>query len=103
MIMNKCTIFVRTSTAEQSVESQLADLRPYAVHRGWEVVSEIRLEGTSAYRGGMDAVLARLVREGQEGHRVSEGEGCESGSSTGLEGQAAEDAQALPKPRWGID
>ena len=59
----RCAVFVRTSTAEQSVESQLADLRPYAVRRGWEVVSEIKLEGASAYRGGMDALLARLVRE----------------------------------------
>ena len=59
----RCAIFVRTSTAEQSTESQLADLRPYAAGRGWEVVSEIRLEGASAYRGGMDALLARLVRE----------------------------------------
>lgn len=63
--MDKCAILVRTSTVEQSVESQLTDLRPYAAHRGWEVVSEIRLEGTSAYRGGMDAILARLVRESQ--------------------------------------
>ena len=63
--MNKCAIFVRTSTAEQLVESQLADLRSYAAHRGWKVVNEIRLEGTSAYRGGMDALLARLVRESQ--------------------------------------
>ncbi len=63
--MDKCAIFVRTSTAEQSVESQLADLRPYAVQRGWEVVSEIHIEGASAYRGGMDALLARLVRESQ--------------------------------------
>ena len=61
----RCAIFVRTSTAEQSVETQLADLRPYAARRGWEVVSEIRLEGTSAYRGGMDALLARLIRESQ--------------------------------------
>ena len=60
---DKFAIFVRTSTAEQSVESQFADLRPYAAHRGWDVVSEIKLEGASAYRGGMDALLARLVRE----------------------------------------
>ena len=60
---DRCAIFVRTSTAEQSADSQLADLRPYATHRGWQVVSEIKLEGTSAYRGGMDALLARLVRE----------------------------------------
>lgn len=60
---DRCAIFARTSTAEQSVDSQLADLRPYAAQRGWEIVSEICLEGTSAYRGGMDALLARLVRE----------------------------------------
>ena len=62
-VTGRCAIFVRTSTAEQSAESHLADLRPNADRRGWEVVSEIRLEGTSAYRGGMDALLARLVRE----------------------------------------
>ncbi len=67
--MSTCAIFVRISTAEQSVESQFVDLRPYAAHRGWEVISEIRLEGTSAYRGGMDALLARLVRESQRDGR----------------------------------
>ena len=49
--MEKCAIFVRTATAKQSVESQLSDLQPYAALRGWEVVSEIRLKGTSAYHG----------------------------------------------------
>ena len=68
---DKCAIFVRTSTAEQSADSQLADLRPYAARRGWEVVSEIKLEGTSAYRGGMNALLARLVRQShQEGWSI---------------------------------
>ena len=62
---NKCSIFVRTLIVEQSVESQLADRRPYPAHRGWEVVSEIKLEATSAYRGGPDTLLARLVRESQ--------------------------------------
>ena len=61
--MPRCAIFTRTSTNEQSVDSQLSDLRPYAERRGWDVVSEICLEGASAYRGGMDALLARLVRE----------------------------------------
>ena len=69
--MVNCAILVRTSTAEQSVESQLADLRPYAAQRGWDVVTEIRLEGRSAYRGGMDAVLARLARQSrQEGWSI---------------------------------
>ena len=67
----KCAIFVRTSTAEQPADSQLADLRPYAARRGWEVVSEIKLEGTSAYRGGMDALLSRLVHQSkQEGWNI---------------------------------
>lgn len=70
-MLERCAILVRTSTAEQSVESQLADLRPYAEQRGWEVVTEVQLEGTSAYRGGMDAVLARLARQSrQEGWSI---------------------------------
>lgn len=70
-MQDRCAILVRTSTAEQSVESQFADVRPYAERRGWEVATEISLEGGSAYRGGMDAFLACLARQSrQEGWSI---------------------------------
>ena len=40
---------------------------------------------------------------GQTRHRRGKGERCESGAAPRLEGQAAKDAQALQKPRRGVD
>lgn len=45
--MKTAAIYVRVSTADQHVESQLYDLRELAAQRGLEVVQEYRDSGVS--------------------------------------------------------
>jgi DNA invertase Pin-like site-specific DNA recombinase len=57
----KAAIYVRVSTADQHVESQLYDLRELAAKRGFEVVKEYRdcgVSGRRARRPGLDALIA---------------------------------------------
>jgi DNA invertase Pin-like site-specific DNA recombinase len=57
----KAAIYVRVSTADQHVESQLYDLREFAAKRGFEVVKEYRdcgVSGRRARRPGLDALIA---------------------------------------------
>ena len=57
----KAAIYVRVSTADQHVESQLYDLRELAQKRGLEIVKEYRdcgISGRRARRPGLDALLA---------------------------------------------
>ena len=64
--MNKAAIYVRVSTADQHVESQLYDLRELAAHRGLEVVQEYRdcgVSGKRARRPGLDALIADARRK----------------------------------------
>lgn len=59
--MKTAAIYVRVSTADQHVESQLYDLREFAVKRGFEVVKEYRdcgVSGRRARRPGLDALIA---------------------------------------------
>ena len=59
--MKKAAIYVRVSTADQHVESQLYDLRKLAEERGLEVVQEYAdrgVSGTKARRPGLDAFMA---------------------------------------------
>jgi DNA invertase Pin-like site-specific DNA recombinase len=59
-------IYVRVSTADQHVESQLYDLRELAVERGFEVVKEYRdcgVSGRRARRPGLDALVADARQE----------------------------------------
>jgi DNA invertase Pin-like site-specific DNA recombinase len=54
-------IYVRVSTTDQHVESQLYDLRELAVQHGFEVVKEYRdcgVSGRRARRPGLDALIA---------------------------------------------
>lgn len=58
---SKAAIYVRVSTADQHVESQLYDLRELAAQRGLDVVQEYRDSGVSgkrARRPGLDALIA---------------------------------------------
>lgn len=58
---SKAAIYVRVSTAEQRVESQLYDLRELAGQRGFEVVKEYQdcgVSGRRARRPGLDALIA---------------------------------------------
>jgi DNA invertase Pin-like site-specific DNA recombinase len=59
--MKKCAIYVRVSTADQHVDSQLYDLRQLAAPRGLEVVREYAdrgISGGKARRPGLDALMA---------------------------------------------
>ncbi len=63
--MKKAAIYVRVSTADQKVESQLNDLRELAAQRGFEVVHEYEdrgVSGTKARRPGLDALMADARR-----------------------------------------
>jgi DNA invertase Pin-like site-specific DNA recombinase len=56
----KAAIYVRVSTADQHVESQLYDLRELAAKRGFEVVKEYQdcgVSGRRARRPGLDALI----------------------------------------------
>jgi len=58
--MKKAAIYVRVSTPDQHVESQLYDLRELATRRGFEVVHEYEdrgICGQKARRPGLDALM----------------------------------------------
>jgi hypothetical protein len=58
---SKAAVYLRASTADQHVESQLYDLRELAVQLGLDVVQEYRDSGVSgkrARRPGLDALIA---------------------------------------------
>src|SRR3974377_1673164 len=62
----KAAIYVRVSTADQHVESQLYDLRELAAKRGFEVVNEYQdcgISGRRARRPGLDALIADARRK----------------------------------------
>ena len=59
-------IYVRVSTPDQHVESQLYDLRELASQRGFEVVHEYEDRGVcgkKARRPGLDALMADARRK----------------------------------------
>ena len=63
--MMKAAIYVRVSTPDQHVESQLYDLREFAAQRGFEVVHEYEDRGVcgqKARRPGLDALMADARR-----------------------------------------
>jgi DNA invertase Pin-like site-specific DNA recombinase len=64
--MKKAAIYVRVSTPDQHVESQLYDLRELAAQRGFEVVHEYEDRGfcgKNARRPGLDALMADARRK----------------------------------------
>ena len=64
--MKKAGIYVRVSTPDQHVESQLYDLREFAAQRGFEVVHEYEDRGVcgqKARRPGLDALMADARRK----------------------------------------
>jgi DNA invertase Pin-like site-specific DNA recombinase len=65
-MMKKCAIYVRVSTPDQHVESQLYDLRLLATQRSFEVVHEYEdrgVSGSKARRPGLDALMADARRK----------------------------------------
>lgn len=64
--MKKAAIYVRVSTPDQHVESQLYDLRELAARRGFEVVHEYEDRGVcgkKARRPGLDLLMADARRK----------------------------------------
>jgi DNA invertase Pin-like site-specific DNA recombinase len=64
--MKKAAIYVRVSTPDQHVESQLYDLRDLAAQRGFEVVHEYEDRGVcgkKARRPGLDLLMADARRK----------------------------------------
>jgi len=62
----KAAIYVRVSSADQHVESQLYDLRELATQRGYEVEQEYKdcgVSGKRARRPGLDALIADARRK----------------------------------------
>ena len=65
-MMKKAAIYVRVSTPDQHVESQLYDLREFAAHKGYEIVHEYEdrgVSGKNARRPGLDALMADARRK----------------------------------------
>jgi DNA invertase Pin-like site-specific DNA recombinase len=64
--MKKAAIYVRVSTSDQHVESQLYDLRELAAQKGYEIVHEYAdrgISGKKARRPGLDALMADARRK----------------------------------------
>ena len=58
--MKRAALYMRVSTVDQHLETQLLDLRQMAVQRGYEIVAEYtdKISGTKAKRPGLDQMLA---------------------------------------------
>lgn len=64
--MKKAAIYVRVSTADQHVESQIYDLRELARQRGFSVIKEFEdkgISGSKARRPGLDGLMADARRK----------------------------------------
>ncbi len=64
--MKRAALYVRVSTPDQHVESQLYDLRELAAQRGFEVIHEYEDRGVcgkKARRPGLDALMADARRK----------------------------------------
>jgi DNA invertase Pin-like site-specific DNA recombinase len=57
--MERAVLYARVSTPDQSIASQLLDLRQMAAARGYEIGREYsdKLSGTKSKRPGLDALL----------------------------------------------
>jgi len=58
--LKRAALYMRVSTVDQHLETQLLDLRQMAVQRGYEIVAEYtdKISGTKAKRPGLDQMLA---------------------------------------------
>ena len=64
--MKRAALYMRVSTVDQHLETQLLDLRQMAAQRGYEIVHEYtdKISGTKAKRPGLDQMLS----DGRRGH-----------------------------------
>jgi DNA invertase Pin-like site-specific DNA recombinase len=62
--MKRAALYVRVSTADQHLETQLHDLRSLVAQRGLEIVQEYsdKISGVKAKRPGLDHLLADARR-----------------------------------------
>jgi DNA invertase Pin-like site-specific DNA recombinase len=62
--MRRSALYVRVSTIDQNLDTQLLDLRQLAAQRGFEIVQEYtdRISGVKARRPGLDAMMADARR-----------------------------------------
>ncbi len=62
--MKKAAIYVRVSSPDQNVATQVCDLRPLAAARGYEIVGEYTdtITGTKAKRPGLDKLMSDARR-----------------------------------------
>lgn len=65
--MRRAAIYVRVSTDEQNLDNQLTRLHEYAQTHDMHVVS-VYQEEESAWRGGRQRELARLMRDARRAH-----------------------------------
>ena len=58
--MKRAALYMRVSTLDQHLETQLLDLRQMAAQRGYEIVHEYtdKISGTKAKRPGLDQMMA---------------------------------------------
>jgi DNA invertase Pin-like site-specific DNA recombinase len=64
--MKRAAIYARVSTSDQSIQSQLYDLKELAAQRGFEVIAEYKdvgISGTKARRPGLDLLMADARRK----------------------------------------
>lgn len=64
--MKRAAVYVRVSTEEQSIDNQMGDITAYAERRGFNIVS-VYQEEESAWKGGRQRELARLMHDAQRG------------------------------------
>lgn len=62
----RCALYLRVSTTNQETDNQVLALRDYASRRGLEIV-ETYHEQESAWKGGHQKELARLLKDAQRG------------------------------------
>ena len=62
--MKRAALYLRVSTVEQNLETQLLDLRQMAAQHGFEIVEEYtdRISGVKAKRPGLDRLMADARR-----------------------------------------
>jgi len=63
--MRKAAVYARVSTAEQSTDNQLSDLRDYAVKTGYEIYQEYQdkgISGSKDKRPGLDALVSDALK-----------------------------------------
>jgi DNA invertase Pin-like site-specific DNA recombinase len=62
--MKRAALYLRVSTVDQHLETQLYDLRELAVQRGFEIVGEYRdqISGARSRRPGLDQMMSDARR-----------------------------------------